>query len=278
MRGLPDKTVLITGGTGLIGAATVRRFLEEGSTVILTSRTKSKAEEWIEQTLPANSKITAVELDLGNPESIQTALAELKEKGLHPNVLVANASLREGLATPIEELSHESFTDLAKVDLGGHFLIARALVESQGTSARHTAPQTLDPRPETPDPSLQSLSLIFLSSIYGVHGVDHRIYAPGMLPTPVQYAAIKAALLGLCRYLAALWGVHGVRANTVVSGGVRAEGRQKPEFVANYSAKTMLGRMAEPEEIAAAVAFLASDDASYITGAALEVDGGFGAW
>jgi NAD(P)-dependent dehydrogenase (short-subunit alcohol dehydrogenase family) len=99
-----------------------------------------------------------------------------------------------------------------------------------------------------------------------------------MLPTPVQYAAVKAAAEGATRWLAAMWGERGVRVNALVPGGVASTQRQSEEFVKRYSEKTMLRRMATAEEVASAAAFLASDEASYITGQCLVVDGGLTAW
>src|SRR5262249_14356983 len=127
-------------------------------------------------------------------------------------------------------------------------------------------------------PAGGAASFVLMSSIYGVVGVDHGIYPEGMAHTPVTYAAAKGATISMCRWLAALWGVRGVRVNAVIAGGVRSAQRQNEEFVRNYSSKTMLGRMAMPDEIANAVAFLASEESAYITGQCLAVDGGFTAW
>jgi NAD(P)-dependent dehydrogenase (short-subunit alcohol dehydrogenase family) len=99
-----------------------------------------------------------------------------------------------------------------------------------------------------------------------------------MAPTPVTYAATKSAISGLVAYLAATWREQGVRVNAVVAGGVARPDRQPGDFARRYAAKTMLGRMARPDEIAAAVAFLASDDSSYVTATTLTVDGGFTRW
>jgi NAD(P)-dependent dehydrogenase (short-subunit alcohol dehydrogenase family) len=99
-----------------------------------------------------------------------------------------------------------------------------------------------------------------------------------MTPTPVQYSAVKAAAEGATRWLAAAWGERGVRVNALVAGGVASKQRQSSEFVKRYSEKTMLCRMALADEVASAAAFLASDEASYITGHCLVVDGGLTAW
>ena len=199
-----------------------------------------------------------VELDLASTASIHTALEHLGATVGWPDVIVANASRREDLSRPMSELTHGDFGRLFETDVGGHYLCARCWAARLRDG--------------------QKPSLIFLSSIYAEAGVDHSLYPPGMSPTPPQYAAVKAGVDGLVRYLAALWGPQGVRVNAVVAGGVRSTARQPEEFVARYTRKTMLGRMAEPDEIAGVVAFLASEDASYITGECLKVDGGFCAW
>lgn len=256
MNGLKDRIALITGATGLLGSAIARRLGSEGATVAIASRSLPKAERWVDEN-KESGKYIPVQLDLSNEQSIADCLKCVLDRTGVPTVLVANASLREGVSLPFEKLIHSSFTDLFAVDIAGHILLARKIVDA------------LDGRPA---------SIVFLSSIYAQVGPDRRIYPQGMSPAPVQYSAVKAAAESATRWLAAQWGSRGVRVNALVPGGVAAPARQPEEFVARYSQKTMLGRMARADEVASAAAFLASDEASYVTGHCLVVDGGLTAW
>jgi NAD(P)-dependent dehydrogenase (short-subunit alcohol dehydrogenase family) len=258
MKGVRGRVALVTGATGLLGGAIASRLAAEEARVIVGSRDIARARQWIDNHGVGGKQYDPLQLDLADEGSIRSALASIAESLGTPSILIANASLRGGLATPFREITEESFTRLFGVDIAGHFLLARALVDQL--------------------PDQKTASIVFLSSIYAEAGVDHSIYPKGMAPTPVQYAAVKSAALSMTRWLAAYWGKRGVRVNAVVAGGVRSSQRQSEEFVRNYARKTMLGRMAEAEEVANAAVFLASDEASYVTGQCLVVDGGFTAW
>ena len=124
-------------------------------------------------------------------------------------------------------------------------------------------------------------SIINIASIYGVVAPDQRIYEGSeylgkTINTPAVYSASKAGVIGFTKYLATYWGKDNVRANCVTPGGVFSG--QNELFVEKYSSRVPLRRMAVPQDIFGAVAFLASDLSSYITGQNLIVDGGWTAW
>ena len=248
---LHGEIAVVTGGSGLIGSAICRRLAGEGAVVIAASR--SAATDRSRPARKSSGKIIPVVMDVTDERSVKTAFAEIVKRYGAPRILVANASCREALESSFDRIAAQHFADLCAVDIAGHFLCAQQFAAAL--------------------PKGESGSIVFLSSIYAIAGAD-----PELSSAPPQYGAAKGALLGLTRSLAARWGRHGIRVNAVIAGGVEAPGRQSAKFRAAYGRKTMLRRMARAEEIASAVAFLASGDASYITGAALAVDGGYTAW
>ena len=117
-------------------------------------------------------------------------------------------------------------------------------------------------------------AIVNIGSIYGMVGADFGVYEGTEMSSPAFYAFDKGGMITLTRHLASWLGRHGIRVNCLSPGGLRTAD-QPPAFVANYERRVPLGRMAGAEDIKAAVAFLASDAAQYVTGVNLPVDGGW---
>ena len=119
----------------------------------------------------------------------------------------------------------------------------------------------------------RSGSIVNISSIYGVVGPDFTLYNGTDMTMPAAYSAIKGGLINLTRYLASYFGPYNIRINCVSPGGV-LDG-QPQTFIDNYNNKVPMKRMANPDDISPSVAFLLSNDSTYITGQNLIVDGGW---
>lgn len=119
-------------------------------------------------------------------------------------------------------------------------------------------------------------TIVHISSTYGNVSANKSIYGNSGINSPVAYATSKAALINLTRYMATHLADKGIRVNCLSPGGVF--NNQSPEFIANYTRLTPLGRMAQPQDYQGAILFLMSDASAYMTGANLIVDGGWTAW
>jgi 2-deoxy-D-gluconate 3-dehydrogenase len=158
-----------------------------------------------------------------------------------------------------EDFPFEAWQQALKVNVTGMYLCAQAVA--------------------APMRQAGSGVIVNICSTYGMVGPDQRLYERDGEPAqykPVSYSVGKAAALGLTRYLATYFAGTGIRVNALTPGGVFAG--HDDEFVRRYSARTILGRMAERDEISSALLFLVSDASSYMTGANLVVDGGWTAW
>ncbi len=253
---LDGKIAMITGGGSGIGAATARLFCREGARVALVDIDRKKVEEEAAQLSHEilSSRILPIMADVSSREQTNEAVSRAVAEFGGLDVLVNNATLREYF--PLAEAPEESWQRIIATNILGVANCCQAAI-----------------------PALRRAgvaSIVNLSSVFGVVG------RKGM----GQYDATKAAILGLTRALAAEEAEHGVRVNAVCPGSTltpftlgraKARGMTEDELRVKGFAPSLLNRWATPEEIAYPVLWLASDEASFITGAVLMADGGLSA-
>jgi 3-oxoacyl-[acyl-carrier protein] reductase len=233
---MAGRNVLVTGGNRGIGLAIARGLAQAGHQVVVTHRSGQPPE--------GLQGVTCEVTDTASVDAAFTAAEELF--GGPVEVLVANAGVtRDQL---LMRMSDEEYDAVVDTNLGGAFRCARRAVKGMIRLKRGR--------------------IIFISSVVGLYG------APGQ----ANYAASKSALVGLARWVSRELGSRNITANVVAPGFIETdmtaalpEDRQKA-----YLASIPAGRFGQTDEVAAAVRFLASDDAAYITGAVIPVDGGLG--
>lgn len=265
---LSGRVALITGGAGLLGRGYGHTLASAGAHVVAADVDGDGAAALAAQ-VSQSSGVEALGLraDVSDPASAQAMVAAALERFGRVDMLVNNAALDPKFdaahagrhSSRFEDLSFDDWQRALAVNVTGMFLCAQAVARPMLAAGRGV--------------------IINVSSTYGLVGPDQRLYQrEGQPPQfkPVTYTVSKAAAIGLTRYLATYFAGSGIRVNTLSPGGVFAD--HDDEFVRRYSARTVLGRMAERDEMSAALLFLASDASSYMTGANLVVDGGWTAW
>jgi meso-butanediol dehydrogenase/(S,S)-butanediol dehydrogenase/diacetyl reductase len=241
MHGLRDKRVLVTGGARGIGAATSARFLEEGARVVVLDR-DAAALSAIRESLPRLDGV--LEADVSDPDSVAAAFGRLDALWGGLDVLVNNAgiSIRHGFL----DIADEEWRKVIGTNLSGVFFVAREAARRMSASSGGV--------------------ILNMGSTNGLAG--YHYYA--------DYNASKAGVIELSRSMA-LELAPKVRVNCVCPGFILTpmqEAEYTPEMLRAFEAKIPLGRLGRPEDVAALFAFLASDEALFITGQTFVIDGG----
>lgn len=235
-----SRSVLVTGGNRGIGLAIARAFAEAGDKVAITCRSGEPPQQL------ADLGVLAVKCDITDAEQVETAYKEIEEKHGPVEVLVANAGITKDQL--LMRMTEDDFTSVLETNLTGTFRVVKRANRGMLRARKGR--------------------VVLISSVVGLLGSAGQ----------ANYAASKAGLVGFARSLARELGSRNLTFNVVAPGFVDTDMTQAltEEQRKGIVAQVPLGRYAQPDEIAAAVKFLASDDASYITGAVIPVDGGLG--
>lgn len=242
---LQDKVAVITGGSRGIGYATADKFLKEGAAVIITASTQASADRAaarLQEKYP-QATVAGISPELASLASVQEAFRSVVETYGHIDILVNNAGISE--STPFPEYTESLFDKVMDLNVKGVFNATRAVVEHMAERGRGV--------------------ILSTSSMVSISGQ----------PSGVAYPASKFAVNGLTVSLARELGPKGIRVNAVAPGITETDMMKAVprEVIDPLIARIPLRRLGQPEDIANAFVFLASDEAAYITGVVLSVDG-----
>lgn len=253
---LTDKSIWVLGGAGYLGSAITAALDGEGARVICVDL-GDKAEKFVREQSLKNT--IAVSQDVFQVEALEGFVERLVEEHGTPDGLV-NLAAYSSAGKTLEEISVEEFQAPYLKSNTSYFVVSRAVAERMRTQGGG--------------------SIVLFASMYGVVSPDPSVYAPPMIPNPIDYGASKAGILQMARYMAVHYGPHGVRVNSITPGPFPNPMVQKmdPEFIERLSAKTPMKRVGQNSEIVGPTLFLLSPGASFVTGHSLDVDGGWMAW
>lgn len=244
MKRLENRVAIITGGTAGIGAATALRFAREGAKVIVWARNAERGQEMVDRAAAEGLEIAFERVDTSDYEQVTAAARKAFERFQRIDILINNAGITND--SSLKKMTVEQWQQVIDINLSGTFYCTKAVVEYM-LSAGYGR-------------------IVNASSVVGLYGNFGQ----------TNYVATKAGIIGMTKTMARELGRKGITVNAVAPGFIETEMVAKmPENVLDgMRAKVPVGRLGQPEEIAAAYLYLASDEAAYVNGAVLSVDGG----
>ncbi len=247
---LERSTAFVSGAAGHLGRAMALALADAGAHVILNGRDESRLKDCEGALKSLGHSAERAVFDVGDADAVRHFFAAREKL----DIVVNNAVSMTG--APFAALEPSAFAETYNSCVTAAFEIVRAARPALKASGK--------------------ASVINIASMYATVSPDPRIYDDPDTASPFHYGPAKAALIQLTRHLAAELGPDHIRVNALVPGPFPRSA--DPQFVGRLAGRTMLGRIGNPVEIAGPLLFLASPAASYVTGAALTVDGGWTAW
>lgn len=258
---LKGRQALITGAAGGLGQIFAETLAELGADLILVDLPGTDLDGLADKlTQNWGVSVKNISCDLENQNQRSDLIKQVTTSKSDLNILVNNAALvgssaLEGWSVPFEEQSIDTWRRATEINLIAVFDLCQGLFPLMKNAT--------------------GANIVNIASIYGLYGPDWSLYKDTEMGNPAAYAATKGGIIQLTRWLATTI-APSVRVNVITPGGVFRS--QSKTFQMRYEAKTPLGRMASEDDLRGALAFLASDLSSYVTGHNLKVDGGWGTW
>ncbi len=246
------KIIIVTGGAGQIGISICRLYDKLDNKVIMADLDYKMCEKRIAD-LSLNNTIP-IKLDVTSIDSIKSVFRDIFNRFGGIDILINNAGI--AVFTPFQDRTFEEFDNVMKVNVYGTFFCSQEALKYMEKQ--------------------KSGCIVNIGSIYGVVSADPRIYGDSGKNSSGVYAVSKAGIIQLTKYLATHVECKDIRVNCISPGGIF--NNQKESFVKNYEYKTPMGRMGYEDDIAKTIRFICSNEASYITGQNIVVDGGFTIW
>ena len=239
MKRLENKVAIITGGAAGIGAATAAKFAKEGAKVVIWDIDESKGTD-----LANKLNVVFMKVNTANYSEIEAAAKKVQEQFGHIDILINNAGITRD--STLKKMSIEQWQQVIDINLTGVFYCTKIISEYMLTNSWGR--------------------IVNASSVVGIYGNFGQ----------TNYVATKSAIIGMTKTLARELGRKGITVNAVAPGFIATEmvAAMPENVIESMKAKVPIGRLGTPEEIANIYAFLSSDEASYINGHTLSVDGG----
>jgi NAD(P)-dependent dehydrogenase (short-subunit alcohol dehydrogenase family) len=253
---LNKKVVVVTGGAGLIGRSFVRCIVEHGGIAVVADVNKQTGSEFIDglKTCDPQARAEFVEVDITSKESLENLITSLHGKHGRIDALVNNAYPRnKNYGRKFEEVTYDDFCQNVSVHLGGYFLAAQQIAgyfKKQGHG-----------------------SIVNMASIYGVVAPRFGIYEQTKMTMPVEYAAIKSAIIHLTKYMAQYFKSDNIRVNCISPGGI-LDG-QPAEFLLRYNGYAASKGMLDVADLQGTLLYLLSDMSKFVNGQNIVVDDGW---